>query len=240
MSIQLDVLAFAAHPDDVELAAGGTIAKMVKQGKRVGIIDLTRGQLGSRGTPDDRAEEAAASARILGIAVRENLGMQDGFFQNDRDHQEMIIQKIRQYRPDLVLANAPEDRHPDHGRAAALVSESAFYSGLRKIATRLNGEPQSHWRPRVVYHYIQDRHHKPDVVVDISDEFETRVNAIKAFKTQFYDPKSQEPQTPISSREFIDFLEGRAREFGRIIGVEFGEGFIAQRTPGVNDLCQLL
>jgi bacillithiol biosynthesis deacetylase BshB1 len=240
MSIQLDVLAFAAHPDDVELAAGGTIAKMVKQGKRVGIIDLTRGQLGSRGTPDDRDSEAASSAGILGIAVRENLGMQDGFFQNDRSHQELIIQKIRQYRPDVVLANAPEDRHPDHGRAATLVSEAAFYSGLRKIDTQLNGESQSHWRPRVVYHYIQDWYLKPDIVVDISDEFETRVRAIKAFKTQFYDPNSKEPQTPISSREFIDFLEGRAREFGRTIGVEFGEGFIAQRTPGVKDLCQLL
>lgn len=240
MAVQLDVLAFGAHPDDVELGAGGTIASLVQQGKKVGIVDLTRGQLGSRGTVDDRRKEAADSAQILGIAIRENLGMEDGFFINDAAHREKVIQMIRLYRPDVVLANAVSDRHPDHGRAAALVAEAAYFSGLRAIPTSFNGEEQVHWRPRVLYHYIQDRYHKPDFVVDISAHFKKKMEAVYAFRTQFHDPNSSAPETPISSKEFIHFLEARARELGRNINVEFGEGFLCERPPGIVDLTGLL
>jgi len=240
MAAQLDVLAFGAHPDDVELGAGGTIAALVKQGKKVGLIDLTRGQLGSRGTVDDRRKEAADSARILGIAIRENLGMEDGFFVNDATHREQVIQMIRLYRPDVVLANAVSDRHPDHGRAAALVAEACYFSGLRVISTSFNGQEQVHWRPRVLYHYIQDRYHKPDFIVDISDHFGTKMKAVEAFRTQFFNPNSDGPETPISSKAFIQFLEARARELGRNIGAEFGEGFLCERPPGIGDLTELL
>lgn len=240
MAAQLDILAFGAHPDDVELGAGGTIASLVQQGKRVGIVDLTRGQLGSRGTVDDRRKEAADSAQILGIAIRENLGMDDGFFVNDAAHRERVIQMIRHYRPDVVLANAVSDRHPDHGRAAALVAEASYFSGLRAIKTSYNKQEQVHWRPRVLYHYIQDRYHKPDFIVNISDHFDTKMRAVEAFRTQFFNPDSSGPETPISSKEFIKFLEARAREFGRNIGAEFGEGFLCERPPGVNDLTELL
>lgn len=240
MAEQLDVLAFGAHPDDVELAAGGTIALLVSQGKKVGIADLTRGQLGSRGSIAEREEEAAASSAVLGLAVRENLGMEDGFFVNDAQHREAVIKIIRRYRPDIVLANAPEDRHPDHGRAAKLVADAAYFSGLQKIKTVWNGAEQKHFRPRVVYHYIQDRYLRPDFVVDVTPHFARKMEAIRAFKSQFYSPESTEPNTPISSREFMEFLEGRARELGRNIGVEFGEGFIGQRTPGISDLTVLV
>jgi len=239
-TIKLDVLAIGAHPDDVELGAGGTLASMISAGKKVGIVDLTRGQLGSRGTVKDREEEAAASSKILGLSARENLGMEDGHFVNDREHREAIIQMIRLYQPDVLLANAVSDRHPDHGKGAALVSEAAFQSGLRALKTSLRGEDQTHWRPRVVYHYIQDRYHHPDVVVDISQFFEKKMEAVRAFKSQFHDPNSTEPNTPISSPEFIHFLEARAREMGRIIGAEYGEGFTTQRAPGVSDLTSLL
>lgn len=236
MAVQLDVLAFGAHPDDVELGAGGTVAKLIGQGKKVGICDLTRGQLGSRGTVDDRRREAAASARILGVHVRENLGMEDGFFVNDAAHREKIIEIIRHYRPEIVLANVIADRHPDHGRGAALVSDAAYFSGLRAIRTVYNGVEQPHWRPRVVYHYLQDHHHKPDFVVDITDHFSKKMEAVLAFSTQFFDPESDEPETPISSKSFLDFVEARAREMGRNIGVDFGEGFLCARPPGVDDL----
>ncbi len=238
--LKFDVIAFGAHPDDVELGAGGTVIRLISQGKKVGIVDLTRGQLGSRGTVTDRENEAAASAAILGIHARENLGMEDGFFVNDRDHRLAVIQMIRHYRPDVVLANAVTDRHPDHGKGAALVSEAAFQSGLRALETEYKGEKQTHWRPRVVYHYIQDRYLKPDVVVDISDQYKKKIEAVRAFKSQFFDPESKEPNTPISSPEFLHFLEGRAREMGRLIGTEFGEGFITQRPPGISDLTELL
>ncbi len=237
---KLDVLAFGAHPDDVELGAGGTVIRLIRQGKKVGIVDLTRGQLGSRGTVTDREKEAAASAKILGLQARENLGMEDGFFVNDRDHRMLVIQMIRHFRPDIVLANAVTDRHPDHGKAAELVAEAAFQSGLRALETEYKGSAQKHWRPRVVYHYIQDRYLKPDVVVDISDEFEKKIQAVRAFKSQFFNPESNEPNTPISSQEFMHFLEGRSREMGRLIGTEFGEGFITQRPPGISDLTELL
>lgn len=237
---KLDVLAFGAHPDDVELGAGGTLIRLIEQGKRVGIVDLTRGQLGSRGTVEDRASEAAESARIMGLHARENLGFEDGFFLNDRKHRESVIQMIRYFRPDMVLANAVADRHPDHAKGAELLNEAAFQSGLRTLRTEYKGEEQTHWRPRVVYHYIQDRYLKPDVVVDISDQFTKKIEAVRAFKTQFYDPNSNEPDTPISSPQFIHFLEARAREMGRLIGTEFGEGFVTQRPPGVSDLTTLL
>lgn len=237
---KLDVLAFAAHPDDAELGAGGTIAGMIAAGKKVGIVDLTQGQLGSRGTVEDRANEAAASAKILGLHARENLGMEDGHFLNDVEHRTAIIQMIRRYQPDIVLANAVADRHPDHAKGAEVVSEAAFQSGLRALTTSFQGKSQEHWRPRAVYHYIQDRYIKPDIVVDISAHYDQKMEAVFAFKSQFYDPKSDEPETPISSKEFIHFLESRAREMGRVIGVEFGEGFTCQRTPGISDLTALL
>lgn len=239
-SVKLDVLAMGAHPDDVELGAGGTLASMISNGKKVGIVDLTRGQLGSRGTVQDRDEEAAASAKILGLAARENLNMEDGHFLNDREHREAIIQMIRRFKPDILLANAVSDRHPDHGKGAALIAEAAFQSGLRALKTSFRGEEQTHWRPRVIYHYMQDRYQHPDVVVDISLFFAKKMEAVRAFKSQFHDPNSTEPNTPISSPEFIHFLEARAREMGRLIGVEFGEGFTTQRAPGVTDLTTLL
>lgn len=238
--LKLDILAFAAHPDDAELGAGGTISAMIAAGKKVGIVDLTRGQLGSRGTVEDRANEAAASTKILGLHARENLGMEDGHFTNDEEHRRAIIEMIRHYQPDIVLANAVADRHPDHGKGAALVSEAAFQSGLRVLTTNFQGESQEHWRPRAVYHYIQDRYIKPDVVVDISAHYEKKMEAVFAFKSQFYDLESNEPETPISSKAFIHFLESRAREMGRVIGAEFGEGFTCQRPPGVADLTNLL
>lgn len=237
---KLDVLAFAAHPDDAELGAGGTLAAMVAAGKKVGIVDLTRGQLGSRGTVSDREIEAAAATEILGLQVRENLGMEDGQFLNDVQHRRAIIEMIRLYQPDIVLANAVADRHPDHAKGAELVSEAVFQSGLRALPTSFGGSNQSHWRPRAVYHYIQDRYIKPDLVVDISAQYEQKMDAVLAYKTQFYDPESKEPETPISSKAFIQFLESRAREMGRIIGVEFGEGYTCQRAPGVTDLTALL
>ncbi len=238
--LKLDVLAFGAHPDDVELGAGGTLIRLVEQGKKVGIVDITRGQLGSRGTVADREKEAADSAKIMGLHARENLGFEDGLFVNDQRHRAAVIQIIRHYQPDILLANAVADRHPDHAKGAELLNEAAFQSGLRALKTTFKGEEQQHWRPRVVYHYIQDRYLKPDVVVDITDQFEKKMEAVRAFKTQFYDPNSSEPQTPISSPQFIHFLEARAREMGRIIGTEFGEGFVTQRTPGVSDLTVLL
>lgn len=238
--VKLDILAFGAHPDDVELGAGGTVAKHVHLGFKVGIVDLTLGQLGSRGTVNDRIIEAAESSMLLGLTIRENLEMEDGFFQNDEAHRLKVIQTIRKYKPEIVLANAPSDRHPDHGKGAALVSEACFSAGLSALKTTWEGEPQEHWRPKVVYHYIQDRYLKPDVVVDITGFFEHKMKAVRAFKTQFYDPSNPAPNTPISSKDFILFLEARAREFGRIIGSEYGEGFIAARTPGIQSFDKLV
>lgn len=238
--VKLDILAFGAHPDDVELGAGGTVAKHVQLGFKVGIVDLTLGQLGSRGTVNDRIIEASESSMLLGLTIRENLEMEDGFFQNDEAHRLKVIQVIRKYKPEIVLANAPSDRHPDHGKGAALVSEACFSSGLSALKTTWEGEPQLHWRPKVVYHYIQDRYLKPDVVVDITGFFELKMNAVRAFKTQFFDPKNPAPNTPISSQDFILFLEARAREFGRIINCEHGEGFVAARTPGIESFDKLI
>ncbi|MGB6035053.1 MAG: bacillithiol biosynthesis deacetylase BshB1 [Cryomorphaceae bacterium] len=240
--MKLDILAIAAHPDDVELSASGTIIKSIQQGKRVGILDLTKGELGTRGTAELRAKEADAAARIMGLAIRENVGLPDGFLNNVKEQQMAIIPFIRKYRPDIVLANALADRHPDHAMGAALAAKSCFLSGLKAIPTMdENGTAQEAWRPRAVYHYIQDRYMHPDFVVDISAEWEKKVEAIRAFSSQFYVGKEDnEPVTPISTPDFMKFLEARAREYGRTIGVQFGEGFVADRTIGVMDLNDLL
>jgi len=239
MNLKLDVLAFAAHPDDVEISAGATVAGMVRRGKKVGIVDLTRGELGSRGSADLRDHEAAAAARILGIAVRENLKLADGFFAIDELSKRAVVTMIRRYQPDLVLANSLTDRHPDHGRAAQLVSEASFLAGLPKVQTFDHGVEQAAWRPQAVFHYIQDFLLEPDVVVDVSADFETKMKAIAAFSSQFFDPQSQEPQTPISGPEFFDFLRARAQQLGRPIGALYGEGFNVTRYLGTDDLFNL-
>lgn len=232
-----DILAFAAHPDDVELAACGTLLKHIALGRTAGIVDLTMGQLGSRGNAELRLQEAEKAKEILGLSARENLSMEDGWFRNDHEHIVKIASAIRRYRPQIVLANAVRDRHTDHGRASALVSEAAFFSGLQKVNPEDGLAP---WRPRMVLHYIQDRYLEPDIVVDISAFIEQKMEAIMAFGSQFYDPESTEPDTPISGKGFLDYVKGRAREMGRLIGVEFGEGFTKERGVGVSDLCDLL
>ena len=223
--MKLDILVMAAHPDDAELAVSGTIVDAVAKGKKVGIVDFTRGELGTRGTPEIRLAESAEATKILGIQVRENLGLADGFFQNDRESQLKLIEVIRKYQPDIVLANALEDRHPDHGKGAALAIDACFLSGLRKIETGLPA-----WRPKHVYHYIQDRYLEPDFVIDISAHWEKKEAAIRAFKSQFFDPNSTEPASYISSPDFLHFIEARAKEMGHKIGVKYGEGFQSQST----------
>ncbi|HUH45622.1 MAG TPA: bacillithiol biosynthesis deacetylase BshB1 [Arenibacter sp.] len=240
--MKLDILVFASHPDDAELGAGATIAKEVANGKKVGIIDLTRGELGTRGTAEIRDMEAAKAAEILGVQVRENLRFADGFFINDKNHQLEVVKMIRKYRPDTVLCNAIEDRHIDHAKGSKLVSDACFLSGLLKIGTKLDGEEQwqEAWRPKVVYHYIQWKNLEPDFVVDVSDHIETKTRAIMAYSSQFYDPKSKEPETPISSKNFIDSVLYRARDLGRLVGVGYGEGFTAERYVAVKDLDSLI
>lgn len=240
--MKLDILAIAVHPDDVELGCSGTLMVAVQQGKRVGILDLTRGELGTRGTPDGRLREAAAAAALMGVSVRENAGMADGFFRNDEAHQRRIIPFLRRYQPDIVLTNALDDRHPDHGRAGSLVIDACFYSGLRKIETvDAAGAQQEAWRPKNVFHFIQDRYIKPDFIVDISSVIDRKIAAISAFESQFYVPSynQNEPQSYISSPEFFEFVKARAREMGHAIGVEYGEGFTSTRALGVRDLTQL-
>lgn len=239
MSIKLDILAFGAHPDDTELGCGGTLIKHVKSGKKVGVVDLTEGQLGSRGSIAQRYKEAEKAMKITGLSIRENLGMEDGWFRNDVESQHKIIEMIRKYQPDIVLANAISDRHPDHGRAATLVAEACFYSGLVKIETVYNGKNQEAWRPRALYHYIQDYHIEPDFVIDVSAHWDQKIEAIMAFSSQFFNPNSKEKETPISSRSFLDFLGARARNIGRPIGAEYGEGFTSTRYLGVEDLFDL-
>lgn len=238
--MKLDILAFAAHPDDVELAASGTVLAHLALGKKVGIVDLTRGELGTRGSAELRDQEAAASASILGITSRYNLNMRDGFFTNDETHQLRIVEMVRKYQPEIVLANSEFDRHIDHGRAAQLVHEACFLAGLRKIETTHNGTAQEAWRPKAIYHYIQDYHTQPDVVVDITPYFETKLKSIKAFASQFYNPESNEPDSPISSADFLHFIEARAREFGRAIGVTYAEAFTIKRPVGTNNLLSLI
>ncbi|MEN8798332.1 MAG: bacillithiol biosynthesis deacetylase BshB1 [Flavobacteriaceae bacterium] len=236
--MKLDILVFGAHPDDAELGAGATIAKEVALGRKVGIIDLTRGELGTRGTPEIRDMEADKAREILGLTIRENLEFADGFFINDHEHQLAIIRTIRKYRPDIVLCNAIEDRHIDHARGSKLVSESCFLSGLVKIDTRLEGDDQwqEPWRPKQVYHYIQWKNLEPDFVVDVSGFVDKKMDAIAAYSSQFYDPKSDEPETPISSKNFAESIRYRARDLGRLAGVEYAEGFTVEKHITVNSL----
>lgn len=236
---QLDILVIAAHPDDAELSCSGTIASHVAKGDKVGILDLTAGEMGTRGTPEIRLKEAEAASKILGLSIRENLGFKDIFFQDDERNQLEVIKIIRKYRPKIVLANAIQDRHPDHGKGASLASHACFMSGLRRIETSMDGKKQEAWRPAKVYHYIQNNYIKPDFVVDISDFWETKIRSIKAFKSQFYDPENKEPASFISSEGFLDFIESRAKEFGHAIGVKYGEGFTVESMIGVNHLFDL-
>ena len=239
--MKLDILAFAAHPDDIELSCAGTLLVHLAAGKKVGIIDLTRGELGTRGTPEIRAQESAAATEIMGIHVRENLGFADGFFENNQAHQLKVIQAIRKFQPEIILMNAISDRHPDHGRASVLVSESCFLSGLKQIETvSESGEKQPAWRPKNVYHYIQDRWHTPDFVVDVSEHWDKKEAAIRAFKSQFFDPDSSEPNTYISSPEFLEYIKARSREMGHLVGVAFGEGFTKEKFIGVRSLFDLI
>ena len=238
--MKLDILAFGAHPDDVELGCGATIAKEVANGKKVGIIDLTRGELGTRGTAETRDVEARVAAEILGVQVRENLGFADGFFVNDKSHQLEIIKILRKYKPDVVLCNAIEDRHIDHAKGSNLVSDACFLSGLLKIETQLDGEKQNHWRPKQVYHYMQWKNLEPDIAVDVSGYMDTKMKAVLAYQTQFYDPNSEEPETPISSKNFTDSVKYRARDLGRLIGTEYAEGFTVERYVAVDSLFDLI
>jgi N-acetylglucosamine malate deacetylase 1 len=237
--MKLDILVFGAHPDDAELGCGGTIAKHVALGYKVGVVDFTRGELGTRGTVHTRDEEARNSSKILGLSARENLNFRDGFFKNDEEHQRKVIQVIRKYQPEIILANAIHDRHPDHGKGAALAFDSVFLSGLAKVETVEEGKAQLPWRPKHLYHYIQSQPIVPDFVVDISEYWQTKMDSIRAFKTQFFDPTSNEPETFISKPMFIDFLDARAKELGHSVGVGFGEGFTKTNAIGVHDLFNL-
>jgi N-acetylglucosamine malate deacetylase 1 len=238
--MKLEILAFGAHPDDVELGCGGTIAKEISLGKKVGIIDLTRGELGTRGSKEIRDIEAHNAAKTLGVHVRENLNMRDGFFVNDEKHQLQIIRMIRKYQPEIVLCNAVDDRHIDHPKGSSLVSDACFLSGLRKIETNLDGKFQDSWRPKVVYHYIQWKNIKPDFVVDISGFNEKRIEAVMAYSSQFYDPNSSEPETLIATKNFLESLSYRNQDFGRLIGTDFAEGFTIERHLAVNSLSDLI
>ena len=237
----VDVLAIAAHPDDIEMTCAGTVLSLVAQGRTVAGVDLTRGELGTRGTPEIRLKESAEGAKQMGLVARENMGFRDAFFRNDEEHQMALIPMIRQYRPKIVLTNAPDDRHPDHGRAAELVVQACFYAGLRQIKTvGKDGQPQEAHRPNFIYHFIQDRSLMPDFVVDVSPYWDQKIAAIKAYQSQFFNPDSSEPQSYISGEPFMKFLEARTREHGHRIGVEFGEGFISKRMLGVTDLFALM
>jgi bacillithiol biosynthesis deacetylase BshB1 len=239
--MKLDVLAIGAHPDDVELGCSGALINEVKRGKKVGIIDLTQGELGTRGTIETRYQEAADAAKIIGVHVRENLKFRDGFFVNDEAHQLKLISVIRKYQPEIVIGNIMEDRHPDHGKAGSLIYDSCFLSGLRQVKTSdENGREQEKWRPKYLFHYIQDRFYEPDLIVDISDVWEQRMESIKAYKTQFHDPNSTEPQTYLSNPEFLDAITGRARLLGKRIGVQFAEGFISKKNIGIRNFDALV
>ena len=239
MLMKLDILAIGAHPDDVELFCSGTLLKHIALGKKCGILDLTEGELGTRGNAKLRKQEALKASKILGVTMRDVLNFKDGFFKNDESHQLEVIKKIREYRPEIVLCNAITARHPAHGRAAQLVSEACFYSGLIKIETSIKGKKQEAWRPKAVYHYIQDRQLKPDFVVDVTEFVDKKMEAIKAFKSQFYDAKSKEPVTPISVKNFFDFVKAKMVLFGRDAGYEYAEGFTVERTAGVENLFDL-
>lgn len=239
--MKLDILAIGAHPDDIELGCGATLAKEVANGKKVGVIDLTRGELGTRGTAETRDEEAFNAAKILGLHSRVNMCFADGFFVNDKAHQIALIELIRFYKPEIVLCNAIDDRHIDHGKGSQLVSDACFLSGLRKIETTYKDDTvlQDAWRPKAVYHYIQWKDLQPDVVVDVTGFMDAKMEAVLAYKTQFFDPDSNEPETPISSKNFTDSIMYRARNLGRLIGAEYAEGYTVERYPAVDSLFNL-
>jgi len=230
--MKVDILAFGVHPDDVELGCSGTIISAVAEGKKVVVIDLTQGELGTRGTAETRKKEAVDAAIAMGILRRENLEMADGFFQNDETNLRKVITAIRKYQPEIVLCNAPEDRHPDHGRSSKLVSDAAFLAGLRKIETEADGDAQGAWRPKYVFNYIQDRYLKPDFVMDISASFEQKMKSILCYTTQFNTTDKNEPQTYISNPDFMDVIRSRALMFGKRIGVQYAEGYITTKMIG--------
>jgi len=237
--MKLDILVLAAHPDDAEISCGGTIAKHISLGFKVGVVDLTRGELGTRGTVSVRDQEAKESSRILGLSVRDNLGLRDGFFKNTEGDQLEVVNAIRKFQPEIVLTNAIHDRHPDHGRASDLVYEACFLSGLSKVETQENGKLQVAWRPKSVYHFIQSQYIQPDFVVDVSDFWEKKLESLRAFKSQFYDPQSNEPETFISNPGFMKLIEARGHELGYAIGAKYGEGYTVRNFIGVNNLFHL-
>lgn len=237
---KLHILAMAVHPDDIELACAGTLAKHARKGQAVGILDLTMGELGTRGTPELRLEEAQAAGKVMGVVVRENARMRDGFFANDEAHQLKLISYIRKYRPEIVIANALEDRHPDHGRAGKMIADACFLAGLRKVETTLDGKQQEAWRPKRVFHFIQDRLLEPTFIVDVSDTHDAKMESIKCYKSQFHDPNSTEPITYIAQGGFLESIEARDRLMGKRIGAKFGEGFICENVPGISDLDKLI
>ena len=232
--IKLDILVFGAHPDDAELGCGGTIIKEVQSGKKVGIIDLTRGELGTRGTAKSRDEETKKAAAIMGVAIRENMNFKDGFFKDNEEHKLALIKKIRQYRPEIVITNALSDRHPDHPRGSQITIDACFLAGLEKIETG-----QLTWRPRAIYHYIQFNNLTPDIVVDISSQMDLKIKAVKAYKTQFYNPDSKESETIISSKDFLESVKYRAQDLGRQSNCKYAEGFIAHQLPKVDSLLEI-
>lgn len=234
--MKVDILFIAAHPDDVELCCAGTVFKHIAEGATVGIVDLTAGELGTRGNAEIRANEAKEAARIMGVSFRENLGLRDGFFDLSESNKLPVIRAIRKHQPEIIITNAIRDRHPDHGRAAQLVAEASFLSGLTKIEMEQDGHVLRAWRPRQVYHMIQDRYISPEICVDISDYIDQKINAVMAFESQFYNPLSEEPHTPISGLDFMEFLKARAREMGRLIGVEYAEGYTTTGPVRKNNL----
>ncbi len=237
--MKLDILAIGVHPDDVELSASGTILKHIALGKTVGILDLTRGELGTRGNAELRAQEATHASKILGLSIREQLSMADGFFENNEAHQKEIIRIIRKYQPEIVLCNAITDRHPDHGRAAKLTADACFYSGLVKVETKENGKIQAAWRPKAVYHYIQDYFIEPDFVIDITPFIGKKIESIMAYSSQFFDPNSKEPETPISTKNFLEYVKSKGSLFGRAINVDYAEGYTVSRYIGIENLFDL-
>lgn len=238
--MKLDILAIGAHPDDVELSCSGVLAKEASNGKKTGILDLTRGELGTRGSAEIRDQEAAAAAKILGLSVRENIALADGFFVNDKESQLRVIEIIRKYKPEIVLCNAIDDRHIDHGKGSKLASDACFLSGLKKIETTLDGEAQEAWRPKHVYHYIQWKNLQPDVVVDISGFIDVKMESVLAYSSQFYDPNNPDSNTPISSKNFQDSVKYRAQDLGRLIGTDYAEGFTVERYPAVDSIFDLI
>jgi N-acetylglucosamine malate deacetylase 1 len=238
--MKLDILAFGAHPDDIELSCSGTLMAEVANGKKVGIIDLTEGEMGTRGTVETRYAEAAAATLLMGVSVRENLRLADGFFKNDEAHQRAVITAIRKYQPEIVLCNAIDDRHPDHGRGAQLLNDAAFLSGLRKVITLHDGAEQAAWRPKYVFHYIQDRYLHPDFVVDISAVHDRKIEAIRCYKTQFFNPSHNEPETYISTPDFLDSVIYRSKMMGKMIGVAYAEGFVSKKMIGIQSFSQLV